>query len=162
MKEKKNNQETQLGKEFQQMFLKNCWDRLHAQIWAGSWGCERIRLGVWYACVCIRENRNQRWTRLFVYHRREANIYEMSAQMLNYLDDLVLRLQDRVWVSPILCLQCQPSPWLTGDLSCKGYVRFKNITRWDFHLPLSFCCFTSKINQWWKERCGFKDGFTFD
>lgn len=58
---------------------------------------------------------------------KEANIYGMSAQMLNLLDDWVVRLQGRDGVPPILCLQCQPTSWFSSDLSFKGCVHFKNL-----------------------------------
>lgn len=62
--------------------------------------------------ITIRENRNQKGRRLFVYHEKEAIIYEVSAQMLNYLDDLVVRLQDEF----LLFCACSANPHLSSQV----------------------------------------------
>lgn len=58
---------------------------------------------------------------------KEENVYEILTQILNYLDDLVVRLQDRDKF--FLFCACSANPRLSSQVLSaeKAYVYFKNI-----------------------------------
>lgn len=112
--------------------------------------------------VKIRDNRNQRRRRLFVYHRkRSKHIWDVSsnAELAWWY---ISKTSGQRWSSSIF-VPAVPTHILVlrwSHLKNPLKVHFTNIAEWDFYLCLFFFCSTLKMKPSWES--SFQNGVTFD